>query len=61
MDAFMAAEKKQKLPVDTLIEDVYDKMPQRLQRQRQDLRRHLNLYAEHYPQLKDHLPMSSSE
>lgn len=43
------AEKQKRLPISSMFDDVYDKLPANLQRQRTELKRHLELYGDHYP------------
>ncbi|NXK43499.1 ODBA dehydrogenase, partial [Piprites chloris] len=49
LEAFEQAEKEPKPPPHLLFSDVYLEMPPRLQRQREELERHLETYGEHYP------------
>lgn len=49
IDALNWAEKMKRLPITSMFEDVYDQLPEHLQRQRDELRQHLTKYGEHYP------------
>ncbi|KAI1298613.1 2-oxoisovalerate dehydrogenase subunit alpha, mitochondrial [Halotydeus destructor] len=49
MEAFADAEKKLKPNVGQMFKDVYDVMPVSLERQYSDLKKHVDLYKEHYP------------
>ncbi|NXI23425.1 ODBA dehydrogenase, partial [Sterrhoptilus dennistouni] len=49
LEAFEQAEREPKPPPHLLFSDVYLEMPPRLRRQREELRRHLETYGEHYP------------
>jgi 2-oxoisovalerate dehydrogenase E1 component alpha subunit len=49
MEAFTAAEKKKKPRIEEMFNDVYDKMPLHLKKQKDSLIKHLEKYKEHYP------------
>jgi len=49
IDALNWAEKVKKLPISSMFDDVYDELPANLKRQRDELRKHLEKYGEHYP------------
>ncbi|CAA16329.2 2-oxoisovalerate dehydrogenase subunit alpha, mitochondrial [Caenorhabditis elegans] len=49
---FAAAEKRKKAHYHDLFEDVYDELPLRLRRQRDELDAHVAEYKEHYPMLE---------
>lgn len=49
LDAINHAEKQKRPPIMTMFNDVYDELPANLQRQRDELNRHLEHYGEHYP------------
>jgi len=54
--AFERAEKKKKPSPTNLFTDVYDDVPPHLQRQMEHMKKHVNLYKEHYP-LDSYQPM----
>lgn len=49
IEALNWAEKVKKLPVSSMFEDVYDEMPNHLLEQCEELRKHLEVYGQHYP------------
>lgn len=49
IEALNWAEKLKKLPVSSMFEDVYDKLPENLIEQREELRKHLEVYGQYYP------------
>lgn len=49
IEAINHAEKQKRLPIMTMFDDVYDKLPANLRRQRDELKHHLEQYGEHYP------------
>ena len=49
MKAFATAEKTKKGNPEELFEDVYDKMPPNLLKQKEDMKEIVNMYKEHYP------------
>jgi len=57
MKAFSTAEKTKRGNPEELFEDVYDKMPPNLLKQKQDMKEIVNMYKEHYP-LEHYEPMS---
>jgi len=48
IEALSTAEKAKKPPIEELFTDVYAELPKRLQRQQEELRAHLNKYADEY-------------
>lgn len=49
IEALTYAEKVKKLPIDSMFDDVYDVLPDNLQRQRKELHEHLQKYGQYYP------------
>lgn len=49
LESLAAAEKKQKLPISTMFDDVYDEKPARLQEQLDSLKKHLEKFPNEYP------------
>ncbi len=49
MDCLIKAEKEKRAKPTDMFEDVYDKMPLSLQRQRQEMIDHVKMYKNEYP------------
>lgn len=58
MKAFSTAENRKKCNPETMFDDVYDKIPDHIQKQKEHMINHVNQYKEHYP-LKSYDKISS--
>lgn len=58
MKAFSTAENRKKCNPETMFDDVYDKIPDHIQKQKEQMINHVNQYKEHYP-LKSYDKISS--
>ena len=49
LEAFARAEQRKKPSPGVMFDDVYSELPTHLQRQKDEMKQHLEQYADHYP------------